>query len=147
MNDEDLFADVLKCSGVPTMCSGMDALKELFPEDFDPEFAAKYHEVGIIKEGDRITGAIIKTGSAFDDTKWLYVSYDEFISLVKEKEIKYLQWNTDRNRIALRKAEANSYIENINSIDSYFKHDVIFNCKPDSSTIPCAILQFCNLTG
>lgn len=44
--------------------------------------------------------------------------------------------------MVLRKAKVNSAIENITSVDSYFKHDVIFNCKPGEKKIPCAI---CNI--
>lgn len=139
---DNFLGDILSGSFVPTMCSAADALREIFPEDFDPEFDAKYHEVGIVKEGNSITSAIIKEGTVLDDTEWQYVSYDNFISLVKAKEIKYLKWDINKNRMILWKAEINSNIENITSVDSYFKHDVIFNCKPSKDKIPCAI---CNI--
>lgn len=112
------------------MFSVDDVLRELVPEEVEPQFEAKYHEVGIVKEGNKITSTIIKTGTIHDDTRWCYVPYDKFISLVKRKEIKHLQWDEDRNRITLRKTKVNSAIENIKSVDSFFKHDVIFNCKP-----------------
>lgn len=142
MVDDDFLNDVLRGSFVPTMCSAEDALRELLPEEFEPKFEANYHEVGIIKEGNAITGAIVKEGSVLDDTEWVCLTYEEFLSLVKKREIKHLQWDESKNRIALRKAKVNSSIENISSVDSYFKHDVIFNCRPDKNTIPCAI---CNI--
>lgn len=142
MVDDDFLNDVLKGSFVPTMCSAEDALREWLPEEFEPKFEAKYHEVGIIKEGNTITGAIVKEGSVLDDTEWVCLTYEEFLSLVKKREIKHLQWDKSKNRIALRKAKVNSSIENIHSVNSYFKHDVIFNCRPDKNTIPCAI---CNI--
>lgn len=139
---DNFLGNILMGSFMPTMCSATDALKEIFPEDFDPEFDAKYHEVGIVKEGNSIIDAIIKEGTVHCDTEWQYVSYDNFISLVKAKEIKHLKWDLNKNRMTLWKAEINSKIENITSVDSYFKHDVIFNCKPDGNKIPCAI---CNI--
>lgn len=142
MVDDNFLNEVLRYSFVPTMCGAENSLQELLPEEFDHELKARYHEVGIVKEGNRITGAIVKEGTVQKDTEWHFVSYEEFLSLVKRREIKHLQWDKDKNRIALRKAKVNSSIENIHSVDSYFKHDVIFNCRPDKNTIPCAI---CNI--
>lgn len=142
MVDDNFLNEVLKYSFVPTMCSIEGMLRERLHEEVEPQFEAKYHEVGIVKEGNRITGAIVKEGTVQKDTEWHYVSYGEFLSLVKRKEIKHLKWDEDRNRMVLRKAKVNSVIENITSVESYFKHDVIFNCKPGKDKIPCAI---CNI--
>ncbi len=138
----EFWKDIQSVSFLFALCSAGNSLQEQLPEEVEPQFEAKYHEVGIVKEGNRITGAIVKEGTVQNDTEWRYVSYEEFLSLVKRREIKHLQWDEDKNRIALRKAKVNSSIENIHSVDSYFKHDVIFNCRPDKNTIPCAI---CNI--
>lgn len=67
------FDDVLKYSFVPTMGSVEDMLREQLPEEFDPELKAKYHEVGIVREGNRITGAIIKEGTVMKTkTAWFF---------------------------------------------------------------------------
>lgn len=138
----EFWKDIQSASFLFALCSAENSLQELLPEEFEPKFEANYHEVGIIKEGNAITGAIVKEGSVLDDTEWVCLTYEEFLSLVKKREIKHLQWDESKNRIALRKAKVNSSIENIHSVDSYFKHDVIFNCRPDKNTIPCAI---CNI--
>ena len=138
----EFWKDIQSVSFLFALCSAGNSLQEQLPEEVEPQFEAKYHEVGIVKEGNRITGAIVKEGTVQNDTEWRYVSYEEFLSLVKRREIKHLQWDEDKDRIALRKAKVNSSIENIHSVDSYFKHDVIFNCRPDKNTIPCAI---CNI--
>lgn len=138
----EFWKDIQSVSFLFALCSAGNSLQEQLPEEVEPQFGAKYHEVGIVKEGNRITGAIVKEGTMQKDTEWRYVSYEEFLSLVKRREIKHLKWDEDKNRMVLRKAKVNSVIENITSVESYFKHDVIFNCKPSEDKIPCAI---CNI--
>ncbi len=138
----EFWKDIQSVSFLFALCSAGNSLQEQLPEEVEPQFGAKYHEVGIVKEGNRITGAIVKEGTMQNDTEWRYVSYEEFLSLVKRREIKHLKWDEDKNRMVLRKAKVNSVIENITSVESYFKHDVIFNCKPSKDKIPCAI---CNI--
>lgn len=121
--------------------------KYCLPEMYYPEFDSKYHEVGIVKEHGSILGAIIKQGTAYSDTEWFFVSYEEFISMVKKMEIQHLLWSPDKNKMILRKAKVNSSIERINSVDAYFRYDVIFNCIPDSDRIPCAVCSILQVEG
>lgn len=129
----------------------MDDVDQIFkyclPEMYYPEFDSKYHEVGIVKEDGSILGAIIKKGTTYSDTEWFFVFYEEFISMVKKMEIQHLLWNFDKNKMRLRKAEVNSFIERINSVDSYFRYDVIFNCILDSDRIPCAVCSILQVEG
>lgn len=129
----------------------MDDVDQIFkyclPEMYYPEFDSKYHEVGIVKEDGSILGAIIKKGTTYSDTEWFFVSYEEFIFMVKKMEIQHLLWNFDKNKMRLRKAEVNSFIERINSVDSYFRYDVIFNCILDSDRIPCAVCSILQVEG
>jgi len=122
-------------------------LKYCLPEVYYPEFDSKYHEVGIVKEQGSVLGAIIKKGTSYSDTEWFFVSYEEFIFMVKKMEIQHLLWNPNKNKMILRKAEINSSIERINSVDAYFRYDVVFNCIPDSARIPCAICSILQVDG
>ncbi len=65
-------------------------LKYCLSEAYYPEFDSKYHEVGIVKADAGILGAIIKKGTSYSDTEWFFVSYEEFISMVKKMEIQHL---------------------------------------------------------
>lgn len=129
----------------------MDDVDQIFKyclsEMYYPEFDSKYHEVGIVKEHGSILGAIIKQGTVYSDTEWFFVSYEEFISMVKKMEIQHLLWSPDKNKMILRKAEVNYSIERINSIDAYFRYDVVFNCIPDSDRIPCAVCSILQVDG
>lgn len=52
----------------------------------------KYHEFGVTKENGKITGFFLKEGGVAVVGRPFFVSYQQFIELVKQGEVQQFYW-------------------------------------------------------
>lgn len=57
------------------------------------------HEVGIIKEGKEIVGAVMKKGDVTANTPYLIGDMSTFIKSVKANQVQYLTWDYNKDKI------------------------------------------------
>lgn len=97
------------------------------------------HEVGIIKDGNRVDSYIYSEGSVQDvkTQPWVIASADQFKVLVANNQVQFLQYDKGQDRIVAKYTDEElqwlkqtnpkvyKYTSNSNT-DDYFKDDVVF---------------------
>lgn len=113
----------------------------------------RYHEVGTVKEDDQVVGFFIKEGGIMDSAEPFFVSYAQFVELVKKCEIQQLYWDHTLDDIGVdfdddygqkemskRTKRAVDKAPVVEDFDTFIQRDVTFNCDDSNGLIPAAIL-------
>ncbi len=113
----------------------------------------RYHEVGTVKEDGQVVGFFIKEGGVMDNADPFFVSYAQFVELVKKCEIQQLYWDHTlddvgvdsdddfgREQMPKRAQRAVNKAPVAEDFDTFLQRDVTFNCDGSNGLIPAAVL-------
>ena len=92
------------------------------------------HEVGIIKDGNRKVGVILKKGGISNNSPWLMGSMEQFYKSVKDGKVQYFDWDASKNKPIVSYTD-----EEIGELrrlgveplygEDYFRRDLVFKKK------------------
>ena len=114
----------------------------------------KYHEFGVTKENGKITGFFLKEGGVAVAGRPFFVSYQQFIELVKQGEVQQFYWNDSTDSIGVNVKEdvgqgkvarwvrkAMKKVPEIKDFEEFLKRDVVFDYHWEHGVVPAAVLK------